>query len=142
MILGIVGHEAAKFTRYTEAECKTDIWRAIKSLRPHTVVSGACHLGGVDIWAIEIAKELNLGWVEFPPARRSWSGGYKERNMQIAEAADHVLCFVVDEYPEEYKGMRFDYCYHCGTKDHIKSGGCWTVKYAKSIGKQGRVVVV
>jgi hypothetical protein len=38
--------------------------------------------------------------------------------------------------------MKFDLCYHCGTKDHVKSGGCWTVKYARKLGKQGKVIII
>jgi hypothetical protein len=40
---------------------------------------------------------------------------------------------VVAEYPPEYVGMKFDYCYHCHTSDHIKSGGCWTAHKAEKV---------
>jgi hypothetical protein len=142
MRLGIVGHEAAKFTPHSQDRCEQAIWDAIADYGATEVISGGCHLGGVDIWAIEVAEARKIPTREFLPVIRGWEGGYKQRNMKIAENSDYVLCFVVDRYPENYKGMRFDYCYHCGTKDHIKSGGCWTVKYAKKIGKDGRIIVV
>jgi hypothetical protein len=38
--------------------------------------------------------------------------------------------------------MTFEMCYHCMSDTHVKSGGCWTVKYAKKIGKEGEVLVI
>jgi hypothetical protein len=137
LVLGIVGHEAAKFTAGSEAEARRQIRAAILSLSPTKVVSGACHLGGIDIWAIEEAKALDLETEEFPPKFRRWEPeGFKARNEKIVAAADVVLCVVVDSLPESYKGMKFEACYHCvggggcGTQ-HVKSGGCWTAKRSK-----------
>jgi hypothetical protein len=139
MVIGIVGSEAAKFTPETEAEAKKMI---ITILRPgDKVVSGACHLGGIDVWAIEAAKALGLEWEEFPPKVREWSG-YRARNLRIAKAADRVVCITVKQLPPNYTGMRFPKCYHCNTTDHVKSGGCWTVKKAIEMGKAGDVFVV
>ena len=107
-----------------------------------TVVSGGCHLGGIDIWAIEEAQKYGLNYIEHRPECLQWSGGYKERNIRISEDSDRVVCIVVKDYPVEYKGMRFNYCYHCGTDEHIKSGGCWTTKYARSIGKLTRTILI
>lgn len=145
--LGIVGHEAAKFTPETEELARQAIRRSIGDwinppLVQSCVVSGACHLGGIDIWAVEEAKKLGIPYKEYPPRSRQWSGGYKERNIQIAEDSDRVICIVVAKYPPTHKGMRFDYCYHCGTSDHIKSGGCWTTKFARSLGKDTETIVI
>lgn len=140
--LGIVGSEAAKFTSETERKARWVIRWLLKSGRYHTVVSGACHLGGIDVWAIEEADKFGVPTVEFPPATRSWSTGYKLRNQEIAQKSDHVVCITVKELPKTYTGMRFEYCYHCNTNAHVKSGGCWTVKYAKSIGKTGEIIVI
>src|SRR3990172_1675336 len=127
--IGIVGHEAKKFTPETEQRAR-EIIRSL--LSPSDVlVSGGCHLGGIDIWAEEEADALGIEKVVFLPATRAWEGGYKQRNLQIAGESDVVHCIVVAEYPVDYSGMRFDYCYHCHTRDHIKSGGCWTAKRAK-----------
>lgn len=144
--LGIVGHEGKKFTKEAEEAARLAIRSLCRDWASNplhlTVVSGGCHLGGVDIWAVEEAKKLGHCAVEYLPKTHRWSGGYKERNIQIAEASDKVVCIVVKELPPEYKGLRFDYCYHCGTSDHIKSGGCWTTKYARSIGKSTETIVI
>jgi hypothetical protein len=139
--LGLVGSEAAKFTPETEERAR-DIIRAYLQLGWDRVVSGACHLGGIDVWAIEEAKEMGIATQEFSPQTQSWNTGYKPRNIQIAAASHTVVCVTVKTWPPDYKGMRFGYCYHCKTAKHVKSGGCWTVNYARQIGKRGYVVVV
>lgn len=127
MILGIVGSEAAKFTPETEAAARAAIREAILRHGATKVTSGGCHLGGVDIYAEEEAKALGIPFEAFLPKTLSWEGGYKQRNLKIAQA-DLVLCITVKELPTSYKGMTFKGCYHCGTKNppHVKSGGCWT----------------
>ncbi len=129
MIVGIVGHEERKFDERTELLARAAITDALKGAS--AFVSGGCHLGGIDIWAEEAAAALGIDARIFLPAKRGWIGGYRERNLQIAGASDVVINVVVAEYPSGYSGMRFDYCYHCHTTDHIKSGGCWTAKRAK-----------
>lgn len=130
MRAAIVGHEEAKFTPRTEALARTMI-RLI--LRPDlVVVSGACHLGGIDVWAIEEGRAQGLECREYPPASKSWAYGYKPRNLKIAGDCDEAHCIVVATLPESYDGMRFETCYHCGglREPHVKSGGCWTVMRA------------
>lgn len=141
MKIGIVGAEAAKFTSGSERMAREYI-RAILSQPGAILVSGHCHLGGIDIWAEQEASKLDMPMIIFPPKRRSWNGGYKPRNLQIAETSDVVHCIAVDSYPSDYKGMRFDMCYHCGSSDHVKSGGCWTVKQAVAMGKIGHLWIV
>lgn len=138
--VGIVGHEAAKFTPETEAQARA----AIRSLLApgDVVISGGCHLGGIDIWAVEEARQMGLDVVEHLPKSRSWEGGYKQRNLKIAHDSDRVVSIVVDRLPDSYRGMKFDICYHCGTKEHVKSGGCWTAKQARIMGKPGDVLVI
>lgn len=130
--VGIVGHEAKKFTAETEAKAR-EIIRSL--LSPDDIlVSGGCHLGGIDIWAEEEADRLGLTKEIYLPLRYRWEGGYKQRNLKIAHTSSIVHCIVVAEYPPDYlhsAGMKFDACYHCHTSDHIKSGGCWTAKRAK-----------
>ena len=133
--IGIVGHEAAKFNVYTEAVAKQAIRRILGLFEYPQLVSGHCHLGGIDIWAEEIADKGGISKIIHPPDKLQWSGGYRERNLKIARDSDIVYVLVVDKYPVGYSGMRFDYCYHCNTSDHIKSGGCWTGKEAKKLGK-------
>ena len=151
MKIGIAGSEAAKFTELGQARAKYAIIEAMSFLAPNSddaVVSGHCHLGGIDIWAEEVADSLGYKKEIYPPADLTWSGGFKPRNLQIARNSDIVYCITVDKLPEGYKGMVFDGCYHClkanaGFKEpHIKSGGCWTVLQGIKMGKVGKWVVV
>lgn len=137
--VGIVGAEAAKFTPATAAKARAIIMRLLDP--PDVVlVSGGCHLGGVDIWAEE-AYEGIAALQPRPEARiflpevHEWARGYKPRNILIAEASDIVHNIVVARYPPTWTDMRFEACYHCITTTHVKSGGCWTAKYAKRLGK-------
>lgn len=134
MYAGIVGHESAKFTPETEAKARVII-RTILEPEGTVLVSGRCHLGGVDVWSEELASELGREKLIYPPVKLNWNEGYKPRNIQIAKASDIVHVIVVAKYPEHYKGMRFKYCYHCNSSDHIKSGGCWTARYALADGR-------
>jgi hypothetical protein len=140
--LAIVGAEEAKFTRRGRERAKELIRNLYLRYNPTIVVSGACHLGGVDIWARdEFVPRKGEKFKEFPPEKRSWPY-YKARNIQIAEYAERVICITVDKLPRGYKGMRFKLCYHCGTSDHVKSGGCWTAKYARKLGKPAETIVI
>jgi hypothetical protein len=148
MKIGIVGSEEAKFTLRT----KGLVFDALADIMDYgddlgvggiEIVSGECHLGGIDIWAKEMALEYGIPYTGFPPRNHTWSGGYRPRNIQIAEAADKVICITVKELPPDYKGMKFGLCYHCRTDEHVKSGGCWTVKYAREkLGKPGEIIVI
>ena len=129
MILGIVGHEAAKFTPENQALARKAIRDVILIYRPSLVVSGRCPLGGIDIWAIEEATKLGVETKEFVPEHHCWDGkyGFKARNLDIAKS-DHVVCVSVRDYPLTYVGRRFPSCYHCKgrVEPHVKGGGCWT----------------
>lgn len=145
MVLGIVGSEAAKFTPVTEENARIEIRATIQRwcMGPlDMVVSGACHLGGIDLWAIEEAKNLGVDTREFPPKVRQWEGGYKQRNIEIAKISDLVVCITLRNYPDTYTGGRFGICYHCNSQDHVKSGGCWTAKYCRSLGKESQIIVI
>jgi hypothetical protein len=145
VILGIVGSEGAKFTAETEKLARDAIRGAITTYGATKVVSGACPKGGIDIWAVEEAKALGVETQEFPPGKHQWSGpdGFMARNIQIAEASDMVICFTVKTLPKNFKpgGWEF-YCYHCDSTEHIKSGGCWTTKRARQLGKAGVTLVL
>lgn len=136
MILGIVGHEAAKFTPVTELEARDRIGLTLDLYAPTLVVSGECPLGGVDVWAREEAEAVGIPFIGFKPLQHRWDApyGFKARNLDIAHTADLVVCIVVATLPEGYTGRRFDGCYHCGdrTPPHVKSGGCWTAWQCKS----------
>jgi hypothetical protein len=135
MVIGIVGSEAAKFTPETEATAREIITRLLTAPDVTGVSSGACHLGGIDVWAEELGRFWGLDLFIFPPRNLSWATGYKPRNLQIVAASDEVHCITLKELPPSYTGMRFPLCYHCGRNDHVKSGGCWTMKQARMAGK-------
>lgn len=140
MKVGIVGSEAAKFTPSTESMARAIIRGLINGC--DLVISGHCHLGGIDIWAVEEAEKLGIPTLEFPPAIHKWNGGYMQRNLQIARTSDVLVCIAVKELPEHFNGRRFTFCYHCKEEGHVKSGGCWTMKEAKKLGKETFLVVV
>lgn len=143
MRLGIVGSEGGKFTPVTEHNARILIRVLLDLHHPELVVSGACHLGGIDQWGVEEAKARGIQVKEFPPKTHSWLNGYRPRNIHIAMNSDHVVCITVKDLPPGFKEGGWErFCYHCLTKEHIKSGGCWTVKYAKKMGKTGEVIVV
>lgn len=142
MIVGIVGSEEAKFTVIGATRAKAIIRMLLTTPGVEQVVSGGCHLGGVDEWAAQIGMELELNVTEYIPKVHSWEEGYKPRNLLIAQRSDEVHCITVKSLPEEYTGMRFKLCYHCGTDEHQKSGGCWTMKQAIRLGKPGKLHVV
>ena len=138
MIIGIVGSEAAKFTAETEKKAKMIIRDLLTKQGVVTgMSSGHCHLGGVDIWAEEIANELGLKTFIYPPKEHNWINGYRPRNLLIASTSGVVICITVKQLPPGYVGMRFGSCYHCqkhpqGCKQqHVKSGGCWTALRCK-----------
>lgn len=134
-VIGIVGSEAIKFTPDTETQAKRIIINLLSRPGVTGYSSGHCHLGGIDIWTEEIGDLLGLERFIYPPANKSWETGYRPRNLQIVVASTEVHCITVKELPPTYTGMRFDYCYHCHTSEHVKSGGCWTALQAQKKGK-------
>lgn len=145
--IGIVGSEAKKFTPATEQAARAEIRRLIKDAS--LVVSGHSPLGGIDWWAIEEAKAMGIPTLEYPAGVHTWESaggvdGFKARNLKIAAASDLVACIVVKTLPPTYRGRRFDVCYHHDppATDHVKSGGCWTMRQAARAGKQTELVVV
>jgi len=138
MIIGIVGAEAAKFTKAGEEQARAEILRLLLHPDVTLMVSGGCHLGGADIYAEDQAELLGIPTRIHKPKRLSWDDGYKARNMLIAEDADIVHNIIVDVLPSDFSGMTFKKCYHCNTTEHVKSGGCWTARYAQRIGKQAQ----
>lgn len=136
-VAGIVGHEAAKFTELGKLRATYKIRDILWDTKmAHSIVrvsSGRCHLGGIDIWAEEVAIDEDCfdESLIFPPKVHSWSAGYMPRNIKIARASNEVWSIVVTKLPDDYKGMRHKLCYHCGTDTHVKSGGCWTARYAR-----------
>jgi hypothetical protein len=138
--VGIIGNGADKFTA-AQAACVKDLIRSLLSdPRVIVVVSGRSPMGGVDLWAEEIAGELGITLDIKAPRVYSWSDGYgyRARNLDIARASDVVHVIVARMYPAGYSGRRFGSCYHCRNErpPHVKSGACWTAKQALALGKE------
>ncbi len=149
--IGIVGHAADKFTPETEKTARYHIRNALISTdneETMVLISGGCHLGGIDIFAEEEADSMEIGMKIFLPKTLNWQG-YKARNILIAENSTEVYSFVVPTYPKGYMLERYGsrngkpYCYHCNEDTHVKSGGCWTAKYAREkLNKPGHTIIL
>lgn len=141
MKLAIIGHDAAKFDFATEMVAKATIagllfshGGGLENPNGLILVSGHCHLGGVDIWAEEAAVKAEIPKIIHAPVTLSWSSGFRPRNLAIANDADEIHVIVVAELPAS-NTSRTRGCYHCRTPLHIRSGACWTAKQAMKLGK-------
>ena len=132
--IGIVGHGDDKFTEETRLVAKGIITSILEQYKEMFIFrSGHSPVGGIDIWSEELARDMpNIMMDIKEPRQHTWDAeyGYKQRNIDIAKS-DIVHVIVVSHYPGNYKGQRFDECYHCikhskHTLPHVKSGGCWT----------------
>lgn len=152
MNVGIVGAEAAKFTVAGELEARRLIGKLLFD-QDAVLVSGGCHLGGVDIWAEEAAGALGRSKIIHHPAELNWSRGFGPRNLLIARNSDVVHVIAVARFPTTFTGPRFPLCYHCArrsrerpyepqTPSHVKSGGCWTAIETERLGKPAHWYVV
>jgi hypothetical protein len=141
MILGIVGCDARKFTALGQKRVRWSIANLITTVAPTAITSGHC--SGVDIWAEELAQKTNYYDERyiFEPKSQDWEG-YRKRNIQIAEAADFLVCYSVDRLPSG----KLRHCYHCRgvfvTPEHAVTGGCWTRKWAHNLGKPTRLMII
>lgn len=150
VILGIVGSEEAKFTLGGTLRAIKAIQELVQQYGATGIASGHCHLGGVDIFAEDVAKDFDIfdRKLIFPAKVHTWSHpqGFRARNIQIAKACDVCVCISVNKLPSDYKGMRFNTCYHCIQRGefvpHVKSGGCWTRWYAHDLGRKTELIVV
>ena len=142
--VAIIGHAKEKFTPETEEIARHIIRHILSRERDIILVSGRSPMGGIDVWAEEEADRLGVPKRIFAPKQHSWGGeyGFRARNIDIAKYSDEVHIILVSEYPPGYKGMRFDYCYHCAEagcpdpRSHVKSGACWTGHLARKMGKK------
>ena len=139
MKIGIVGSGADKFTKQSEQKARELIDMILLPYRDCAIlISGHSPVGGIDIWAEECALNFDIPMDLKIPRQHTWNSeyGYKQRNLDIAKYSDEVHVIVVDKYPFDYKGMKFNLCYHCKLNTHIKSGGCWTGIQAQKLGKK------
>jgi hypothetical protein len=96
------------------------------------IISGGAK--GVDIMALEVAKEIGFKTQEYSPEKNEWKY-YKKRNLQIAQDCDELYCFSVS--------VRKVKCYHHNSpQKHEKTAGCWTLDKAKQMNKTCLLVVL
>lgn len=142
---GIVGNGADKFMADHAVMIGQLITRLLSDPPGQVLVSGRSPVGGIDVWAEDIAKILGVPTCIYPPKTNTWSTGYKLRNLQIAEQSDRLHVIVAANYPPGYRGRWFSLCYHCARRarenpgtywtPHVKSGGCWTAIEVEKRGK-------
>ena len=95
------------------------------------LVSGGA--AGIDSMAEQIADACGIKKKIFTPTHgRHWECspgcyGFKARNLDIAKYCDRGYVFVKKSS---------EYCYHCNVNTHLTSGGCWTGKHMKELGKE------
>ena len=143
--VAIIGNGADKFTIVGAERAKRQIQAILTWGQPVSVISGHSPMGGVDIWAEEIADLMEIPLDLKVPDTHEWNPdegyGYRARNIDIATDCTEIHIIVAREYPFAYRGRRFSYCYHCvdnesrDCKGHVKSGACWTANQAQKLGK-------
>ena len=87
---------------------------------------------GIDRLVSEITLERGLQLHAFTSAANEWQA-YKIRNEFIAEYCDILYCITTK--------TKNTPCYHCKL-DHQRTGGCWTMKYAKGLNKETHLVII
>jgi hypothetical protein len=128
--------------------------------------------GGVDTWVEIDADRQKINKQIFPAPALQWNDkvvpvctsrryheatasqlrldGYRTRNIKIAKEAEIVLCYVPKVDVSKFdisKGVgecnsKAHYCYHCREWGHPTNGGCWTMQYAKKLGKETYLVII
>jgi len=91
---------------------------------------------GVDVLVYNMAYNIpNFKILRVFADEKYWEGerGFKARNMRIARESDIVYSITTK--------TKTIPCYHCN-QDHERTGGCWTRKYAESLGKEGSLIIV
>lgn len=173
----IVGAQASKFNKQTEHDAKLVIRNILlgthRTVPPEMymlatynklqLVTGACHKGGIDIWAQEEAERTNIPVRLFKPQVRQWPDkvitvsdathlikttrykGYKSRNDQMATCGSIGFDIEPAGSCRHCGGSGFSFgdypCNKCrGTGAH--SGGRYTINKMISLGKEGHIIVI
>lgn len=124
MKIGIVGSSRAKHNNVIPT-----IMKIILTYPSDTeFVSGGAK--GIDEAVEEACYILSRQITVFKPKEQSWTGGFKERNLKIAKYCDKVISIAMP-----YHGK---ICFHCNSKTHDKTGGCYTMKHAK----EGELIIL
>jgi hypothetical protein len=146
-IVGIVGHGEDKFNHETKKIANNIIYNILNESDVTGFSSGHSPVGGIDIWAEEMAEHFKKTMYIFEAKQNRWDSkyGFKQRNLNIAETSDILYVIIVRNYIENYGGRTWfrndkPFCYHCErnkvASDHVKSGACWTAWEAKKLEKE------
>jgi len=133
MKIAIVG-TTIPLTEDEEKDMRQNISLVLKKHNPHqdVVISGGAK--GVDIMALEIAKELGFQTIVYTPEKKEWEY-YKKRNLEIAQNCDKLYCFSISVHVTK--------CYHhYAPQEHEKTAGCWTAGKASEMGKPYELIVI
>ena len=98
------------------------------------IISGGAK--GVDTMAIELASSRGFLFRTILPESEKWEGGYKERNLKIAEMCDALYCISIPIHEKP--------CYHhklYSETPHEKTPGCWTMKEALKLNKECMLLI-
>jgi len=126
--IAFVGSSEKWWMPYQREEGIQFILKVINSYDKFEVVSGGCPYGGVDIWAESIAYALGTQPKIFNPMGNGWKF-YRDRNIRIAEYCDILYCIE----PEWDDVMGANKVYIWQGKKCRRSGGIWTMEYARNV---------
>ncbi|MDE1814394.1 MAG: hypothetical protein KGI05_07000 [Thaumarchaeota archaeon] len=133
--LGIVG--SSHLSEVEEMDVRKTIPFLVNSFRLNNpfddigVVTGDAK--GVDklVWEyVKLDEELTNNSRRYEANGTSWKYYI---NIAIATCADIVISITTK--------LKTEGCYHCN-ENHQRSGGCWTAKYARKLGKEGITIVI
>jgi hypothetical protein len=79
---------------------------------------------GVDTLVEMVCDVVGRELIIHKPKTDNWEG-YKERNLKIAHESDKVICIAIRSKDKD------SYCYHCGSEEHERTGGCYTARRCK-----------
>lgn len=139
MKVAIVG--SSKLTPEEEKEARNVITKLFSITSSHdTIITGDA--SGVDSLVYEIGTKMFEREVERLESKvKQWNGpgGFRERNLKIAQSAGLVYSIATQKKDES--------CYHHNphnpmVPDHQRTGGCWVMKEAKKLNKPVRLFIV
>jgi len=133
MKVAIVG--ASKLSENEEADtrkyCGLILNQMIREYGDDELIFISGGANGVDSIAETTARGLGIECEIHKPVEKNWDA-YKVRNLKIAESCDILYCLPTK--------VKLEPCYHCESKDHERTGGCWTMKQAKTLKKEIHLV--
>jgi len=171
MKIAIVGAQESKWTKEQKKKVKEAIeiifFHDCGFDRNITLVSGHCPYGGVDIWAEEIADDLKIKKEIYKSLVNQWEDSKQKCNIchgtgmkdmgwhkrfgeweHDKEACDNFGCIKGWQKLRGYKSRNIqiaevcDILYCIEPKGRTRSGGIWTMNYAKKLGKKVYLVKI